>query len=71
MRLMMIVLGLNFLHRVLQGRKSYPHIWRPQITQVPITKPPRSPCLDSDRRHAQGLRRDKIRDFALVYLFSE
>ena len=29
-------------------------------------KPPRSPCLDSDGMHGQGLRRDNIRDFAFV-----
>ena len=31
-------------------------------------KPPRSPCLDSDRMHAQRLRRDKIRDLSHVSL---
>ena len=70
-----VFLCFRWTQKWLQGIQGPCGSFRKFSIKINFTlKPPRSPCLDSDRAyrmHAQGLRRDKIRDLALVYLFSE
>ena len=68
------LLAFRWIQKWLQGIQGPCGSFRKFSIKINFTlKPPipRSPCLDSDPMHAQGLRRDKIRDFALVYLFFE